>query len=158
MKRKNLYGLMSLLVVSAGLFIASCAKEGPAGPAGPAGDQGPAGPSAKVFDFSLTYNAGDSIKSYNMTGASTSDIALTYYKFSDNSYMQLPYFSADGTGFYIIPYFYPATGKLEVEIPNFLTAAATINFRSVLIKGTAKVPGLDYSNYNQVKEYYHLRD
>lgn len=156
--KKNLFKLMSLLVVTAAVILVSCAKEGPAGPKGDTGAQGPAGPSAKTFDFSLTYNAGDSLKTYNLTGSSSTDVCLTYYKFSDNSYMQLPYFSADGTGFYIIPYFYPANGNLEVEIPNIVTTSATLNLRAVLIKSSAKVPGLDYSNYNAVKEYYHLKD
>jgi hypothetical protein len=161
MKKTNTFKFLGMLAVAAGLFLASCSKEGPAGPkgdTGATGATGASGPQAKTFDFSLTYNVGDSLKTYTMTGSSATDVALTYYKFSDNSYMQLPYFSPDGSGFYIIPYFYPANGNLDVEIPKRISTAATINIRSVLIKSSAKVAGLDYSNYNAVKAYYHLAD
>jgi hypothetical protein len=143
-----------MIAVAAGLFLASCSKEGPAGPAGAdgaTGATGPAGPSAKVFDYSFTYAIGDSIKSTTLTGSAATDVSITYYKFSDGSYTALP-FSI------LTDYFYPATGKLEVELPGPISQSATFPFRSVLIKTTAKVPFLDYSNYNAVKAFYNLKD
>ena len=140
---------LGMIAIAAGLFLASCSKEGPVGPAGAAG---PAGPSAKIFDYSFTYAVGDSIKSTTLTGSAATDVAITYYKFSDGSYTALP-FSI------FIDYFYPATGKLEVELPGpAIAQSPAFPFRSVLIKATAKIPFLDYSNYNAVKAFYNLKD
>ena len=166
MKKTNSIKFLGMIAVAAGLFLASCSKEGPAGAngadgaTGATGPAGPAGPSAKVFDYSFTYAVGDSLKSTTLTGSAATDVAVTYWKFSDGSMIQLPYGSYEST-FYVINYFYPSTGVVEVEIPKrtATTGATTaIPFRSVLIKATAKVPFLDYSNYNAVKEFYNLKD
>jgi hypothetical protein len=164
MKKTNSIKFLGMIAVAAGLFLASCSKEGPAGAAGAdgaagsTGPAGPAGPSAKVFDYSFTYAVGDSLKSTTLTGSTATDVAVTYWKFSDGSMIQLPYGSYENT-FYVINYFYPSTGVVEIEIPKRIsTATSAIPFRSVLIKATAKVPFLDYSNYNAVKAFYNLKD
>ena len=162
MKHTKTIKFFGMLAIVSGLIIfSSCGKDGATGPAGPAGATGatgPAGPNAKVVDFSLTYNVGDSLKSTTISGSSANDIGLCYYKFSDGSYLLLPYYSADGSGFYIIPYFNPTTGLMEVETVKRINTAATFNLRAVMIKGTAKNPAVDYTNYNSVKAYYHLKD
>ena len=164
MKKTNSIKFLGMIAVAAGLFLASCSKEGPAGAngadgaTGATGPAGPAGPSAKTFDYSFTYAVGDSLKSTTLTGSAASDVAVTYWKFSDGSMIQLPYGSYESE-FYVISYFYPSTGVVEVEIPKRIsTPTAAIPFRSVLIKSSAKVPFLDYSNYNAVKAFYNLKD
>jgi len=111
MKKTNSIKFLGMIAVAAGLFLASCSKEGPAGPAGAdgaTGATGPAGPSAKVFDYSFTYAVGDSLKSTTLTGSAATDVAITYWKFSDGSMIQLPYGSYENS-LYVINYFYPST-------------------------------------------------
>ena len=80
MKKTNSIKFLGMIAVAAGLFLASCSKEGPAGAngadgaTGATGPAGPAGPSAKVFDYSFTYAVGDSLKSTTLTTHSKTDV------------------------------------------------------------------------------------
>jgi hypothetical protein len=154
MKQIKTFKILGTLFIVFGFLFTSCTKEGPTGPVGATGA---AGPDAKTFDFSLSYSVGDSLKTTTLTGSDATDVAITYWRFSDSSMLQLPYGSYENSAF-VIPYFYPSTGHLDIEIPIRVGTGITLTFRSVLIKSSAKVPFLDYSNYSAVKNYYHLAD
>ena len=58
--------IIGMFALACGLLFTGCKKEpGPKGDTGAQGAQGQPGPQAKTFKFSLTFNSGDTFKSYS---------------------------------------------------------------------------------------------
>jgi hypothetical protein len=190
MKKTNSIKFLGMIAIAAGLFLASCSKEGPAGPAGAAGADGATGatgapgPSAKLYDFSLTFDStsgtattlGGNYRRYQgITGVDTAkDVVLLYNVYVSSTsgikyYFGMPNVS-NGVAYNY--YYYrnttSTTGAINLVCSIEDPLDGTINpigvpsfvdkFRAVVIKATAKVPFLDYSNYNAVKAFYNLKD
>ncbi len=187
MKKTNMFKVFGGLAIAASLFFVSCSKTGPAGAAGATGATGAtgaAGPNAKFYDFTLGFDnsAGDAntlpgnYSAYSgISGVDTAkDIVLLYEKYTSstsgtNFYYAMPY-TTDGIAYNYV-YFRKAsstTGQIYVLVSiedatdatiNPVTTAFSVTYRAIVIKGTAgKNPNLNYSDYNSVKEFYHLND
>lgn len=154
-------------IALATLSLMACTKEGPQGQPGAQGVQGPQGPDAKTFEYNLTFNPGDTYKSYSgITGFDSGDVVVTYvFNASyggESYYVQTPYAAGN---LYVWTEFGGSNGNIFVNTTRAdgvagspWTATTTLSFKSVLIKssGLIKNPDLDLSNYNEVKEAFNL--
>lgn len=181
---KTIKRITLLVLISSILTTFSCTKEGkqgpagtngtngasgPTGPTGPSGVDGIPGPQAKTFNFSLTFNAGDTYKSYGgITGYDADDVILFFVHYetlSSTAYWSslpmifstlniVPEFS-DQTGFVFIN-----TLKSNGTAGSPWTSTSTLNFKAVLVKSSQMIanPNIDYSNYYEVKGAFNLKD
>ncbi len=153
------------------LTLVNCKKElGPKGDKGDTGAQGQPGPQAKTFNFSLTFNAGDTYKSYSgITGYNADDIIMTYIKYetlgTEGYWTQLPYLVGNSVNF--VPEFGDQTGLLFINTEKAdgtagspWASTATFDFKAVLISSSQKLahPNLNWKNYNEVKQVLKLKD
>lgn len=168
--------LFSMFALAFGLMFIGCKKEGPQGPVGPAGPTGAtgqAGPQAKTFVFSLTFNSGDTFKSYSgITGFNTDDVVIVYihnntYGGTDY-YTQLPYMTDAGSGgVNVWPEMNETNGSLFINTTwadgtsgSPWSSSVTYKFKAVLISSSQfiKYPNLNWANYNEVKSTLKLVD
>lgn len=168
MKAKSLFITASMAVSV--VFFQGCKKEGPPGPQGPTGETGPAGPDARTFNFSLTFNPGDTFKSYaGITGFDAGDVVLTYVLYETiggtGYWTQIPVILSDYVNF--VPEFSESTGFLYINslkadgtAGSPWTSSYTFAFKAVLIKssGLAKNPNVDLNNYEEVKNTFNIPD
>lgn len=122
---------------------------------------------AKVFNFSLTFTAGSTFKSYSgVTGFEPGDIVVTYIKYetlgSETYWTGLPATIGGSVNFY--PEFGEDTGLLYINTLNNSgnspwTSSNTFAFKAVLIKanGLKANPNLDLSNLEKVSEAFDLK-
>lgn len=171
---KTIKKITLLVVIASVLTTFSCTKEGKEGPPGPVGTSGPkgdAGPQAKTFNFNLTFNAGDTYKSYSgITGFNNDDVLLVYIfnaNYGADYYVQLPYMLGGATGINIYAefsevdgYLYINTEKADGTAGSPWTSTTTLGFKAVLISSTARLanPNIDYTNYKEVKTIFNLKD
>jgi len=194
--KKTILSFLSCLTVSAVLFVSSCTKEGPAGPAGPAGAAGAAGtngtngaagaagPSAKLFDFTLTFDStttgalpGNYQRYQGITGVDTAkDVVLLYNVYVSPTtgtkyYYAMPFASGGvaynyvylrntasttgGINLYCIIED-PADGSYNPIFSYTGSATDVEKFRAVVIKATTKNSNVNYNDYNSVASFYHL--
>jgi hypothetical protein len=158
--------VIATLFVAFGLMFTSCKK----GDTGPKGDKGDAGPQAKTFNFNLTFNSGDTFKSYSgITGFDTDDVVMVYVKYetlgSTDYWSPLPVIINNLVNF--IPEFSDQTGHLFINTLNAngtsgspWTSTATFAFKAVLIKSSQRIanPNVNYNDYNAVKKAFDLKD
>lgn len=170
---------IGMFALAFGLMFTGCKKEGPQGPAGPAGPTGAtgatgqAGPQAKTFVFSLTFNSGDTFKSYSgITGFNTDDVVIVYIHNNTYSgtdyYTQLPYMTDAGSGgINVWPEMNETNGSLFINTTwadgtagSPWSSSVTFKFKAVLISSSqfVKYPNLDWANYNEVKSTLNLVD
>lgn len=153
------------------LTLGSCKKEpGPKGDTGATGAQGQAGPQAKTFNFSLTFNAGDTYKSYSgVTGYTAGDIVMTYIKYetlgTEGYWTQLPYLVGNAVNF--VPEFGDQTGLLFINTEKAdgtsgspWGSTSSYDFKAVLITVAHRLahPNVNWKNYSEVKEALKLKD
>jgi hypothetical protein len=158
-----------LMIALFGLSLTACQKEGKQGVAGAQGAQGVAGPDAKTFTYNLTFNAGDTYKSYTgITGFDQGDMVVTYFNYEnlggEEFYVQTPYIYAAGN----LNLFVEVGSETGILFVNALKAdgasgspivgTITFRFKSILIKSTGlqKHPNLDLTSYKDVKEAFNL--
>lgn len=146
------------------LFFLSCKKEGPIGP------EGPAGPDAKTFNFNLTFNPGDTYKSYDgIIGFDTDDVLLVYVKYAEYGgtpyWVQTPIIVNGEVN--IFAEFSNDSGHIFVNseyadgsVGSPWTASNTFAFRAVLIKSSQikANPDLDLTSYEAVSDRFGLVD
>jgi hypothetical protein len=170
--KKTIKTITTAVVLTLILGLSSCKKgdTGPAGPTGTAGAQGQAGPQAKTFNFNLTFNAGDTFKSYaGVTGYDADDVLLFYAKYETLGttayWAPLPLILDDLVN--IIPEFSETDGfvfintlKADGTTGSPWASSATIAFKAVLIKSSQRVanPNVNLNNYEDVKKAYNLVD
>lgn len=165
--------VIATLIVACGLLFSSCKKDpGPKGDTGPAGPQGPAGPTAKYYDFTLTFGTSTTIQTYNMpSGSMYGKVTFVYLDTGFKDWVLLPYFE-NKPGF--VPVNYVAICDEVLEKINCRTDRGdnqtgspwAVNnvqkdYRAVVISasaGKSTNPGIDFTNYKEVKEFYNLPD
>jgi|GEM_PF-975265 hypothetical protein len=150
----------------------SCTKEGKEGAQGPMGQTGPAGPSgpdARTFNFTLTFNTGDTFKSYSgITGFDANDVILFYvhYETLSSTYYWAPLPMIAGN-MNIIPEFSESSGfvfintlKADGTSGSPWTSSSTLAFKAVLVKSSLLIanPGITSKNYEEVKRILNLKD
>lgn len=162
--------ILPFLVLS--LFFLGCAGEtGPTGPEGPAGEPGPA---AAWYDFSLVFSPTVSsgyFSLYAHTIYQDNDAVITYWKADSETFVQLPHtFYGDSitpVHFFTVidetydePWLWVMTEWADSLGGSPWATTAIVDFRAVVIKTVPgkSAPKLDYGNYLEVKEYYHLSD
>lgn len=160
-------------------MFAGCTKEGPEGPQGPAGTNGTNGSNgidgnANVKTQIISVIPGEWNTSSNTlyvvknVSIITSDIVsngavLVYWKSSgSSSYQALP-FTWPGTNEILYRFWYD-TGELELDIyqengppPSPTT---TYTYKVVAIQGDlqSKITGVDFKDYEKVKQYFLFND
>ena len=153
------------------LTLGSCKKEaGPKGDTGATGAQGATGPAAKTFNFSLTFDAGETFESYDgITGFKAGDIVMTYLYWENVGqeayWAQLPIQFSNQVN--IIPTFGEKTGKIYI---NTLKADGTdgspwqssisLDFKAVLITVAQQMahPNVNWEDYNEVKQALDIKE
>lgn len=124
---------------------------------------------AKTFNFSLTFNVGDTYKSYNgITGYDADDVILFFVHYeslgSTAYWSSLPMIFSSLN---IIPEFSDQTGMVFINTLKSngtsgspWASTTTLNFKAVLIKSSQMIanPNVDYTNYNEVKNTFNLKD
>ena len=166
MKNLTLKGF--LIVVAVIFSFSSCKKE--EGPQGPPGKDGNANVKTQIITVTPgEWNTNNStlyvIKDVSII---TSDIAnsgavMVYLKATNSSsYQALPY-TWPGNNERIMRFWY-SKGSLEIDIYEengpASTPTSTYTFKVVAIEGNLaeKNTNVNYNNYNEVKEYYNLKD
>jgi hypothetical protein len=145
-------------------------KEGPPGPTGTTGSKGDSGPQAKTFNFNLTFDPGETYESYGgITGFNTDDVLLVYIYWADYGepfYVQLP-FAENNNGISFYAEFSEVSGYIFVNTiwangnsGSPWSTSTTLGFKAVLISSAARLanPNIDYTNYNEVKKVFNLKD
>ena len=170
---KNNLQFVAAIFLFAVLALSGCkGDKGEVGPAGATGAQGTAGPNASSFQFSFnssnaTLNATNTLAIYEyLTPLITNDIAtngtVLCYIVNGSAYSAMPLI-ASGNQFS----FAYGAGEIAITISKLDGSAFTINpgiytIKVILIKGSAAARtqsnGLDYSDYEAVKSFYHLAD
>ncbi len=156
------------------LTFSACKKEvgpkGDKGETGATGAQGQPGPLAKTFNFSLTFNPGDTFKSYSgITGFTSGDVVMTYMKYetlgTESYWTQIPYLVANAVNF--VPEYGEQTGLLFINTEKAdgssgspWGSTASFDFKAVLITTSHRMahPNVDWSNYPEVKQALNLKD
>ena len=153
-----------IFALALAVTVFSCKKE-VVGPTGPQGEQGVQGPGATTKKFNITFNAGDTYKSYNpgFVDFGSNDIMLVYL-FSDNYgssdyYIQLPTIllgavnvypeiSEDGQIFI-------NTDKADGSSGSPWVSSVNLGFKAVHIKSStiALHPEIDWENKDQVADF-----
>lgn len=147
-----------------GFIILSSCK----GPKGDTGSIGPDGPGATTFNFQLTFNPGDTYKSYGgITGFDENDVVIVYMfsaTYGSDYYVQLPYMLTT-TSANIWPEFSEDSGNIFINTtkPTDInaspwTSSITLGFKAVLIKSKSFIEDVNYKNYEEVQEVYNLKD
>lgn len=187
---KKIKTVVMLVILSSILTTFSCTKEGKQGIAGTNGINGTVGANgqdglngtngqdgqdgvdglgAKTFNFNLTFNAGDTYKSYSgITGYDADDVVLFFMYFetfgSQNYWVSMPVVLGNVN---LIPEFSDQTGlafvntyKSDGTAGSPWTSTNTFSFKAVLIKSSQYIanPNIDYSNYYEVKGAFNLKD
>ncbi len=161
--------LMTLLVITF-VFSIGCTKEGKQGPQGITGAVGPKGdngPDATTYNFNLTFNAGDTYKSYGgITNYDTDDVVfffIYYENLSGVSYWTSMPVMISNINF--VPEFSDQSGYafINTTLSNGSspwTSTTTLSFKAVLIKSSQRLahPDIDYTNYYEVKGAFNLKD
>jgi len=174
----NTKKVIATLFVACALIIISCKKgdTGPAGDKGATGNTGATGqpgPQAKTFVFNLTFNAGDTFKSYaGVTGFNTDDVLLVYIfnaNYGSDYYVQLPYMigGAGAAGVHCYAEFSETSGNLFINTEwadgtagSPYTSSVTFKFKAVLISSSQfkAHPNTNWKNYAEVKSVLNLKD
>lgn len=125
---------------------------------------------AKTFNFSLTFGAGDTFKSYSgITGYDAGDVLLTFVHY--DTYGGTPYWVQTpvivNNFVNVFTEFETTSGHLFVNTLKAdgtsgspWTSSSTFSFKAVLIKSTGLIqnPNVDLTNYEAVKEAFNLVD
>jgi hypothetical protein len=161
------------------LFFAGC-KKGDTGPAGPAGPGGPAGPAGPQGPVGVAGNANVMQYTYgaqNLSSASFSTLQVTttldtmnrsawfvylYYQLNERWYF-VPGFGIGGSTQYRVSMGY-GSNKVSLYIDkvgageNFTLAKVIRIYSNGTVAGgiRAKLPGIDFTDYEVVKTYYKL--
>lgn len=175
--------LLAICVMA--LALSSCKKEPIKGDKGEKGDKGDTGATgqtgatgangtngvdAKTFNFTLTFNAGDTYQAYSgITGYNADDVIITYIKWETlggtNYWTQLPVVVSNFVN--IIPEFSETTGNMFINTEKAdgtagspWTTSNTFAFKAVLISSAQRQahPNLNWANYTEVKQALHLQD
>lgn len=162
---KNLkinYFLAVILVTVVGL---GCKKEGPPGPAGKDGNANVVSSTVTVSNWTYNSPSWEGLISY---GAITQEIidrgAVLVYVNTGNSWLQLPatfYQSASYSSTILVANF---TGGVAITFTDSdLVQPANpgpLTFKIVVIAPSQRIanPDLDYTNYEEVKNRFHLND
>lgn len=166
---KTIKTTVKLIAITCLLTIFSCSKEGEQGVTGPTGPSGASGPQAKTFNFSLTFNSGDTFKAYSGITGYTADDLILYYVFyeainSTNYWAPMPIIVEPIN---MIPEFSEQTGLTFINVKKSngqsgspITSTVTYAFKAVLISSSQRLiyPNIDYSNYYEVKGAFNLED
>ncbi len=161
-----------LLTLTLALTNVGCKKEpGPKGDIGTTGPQGPSGPQAKTFVFNLTFNSGDTFKSYSgVTGFNTDDVLLVYVfnaNYGSDYYVQLPFMSGGSSGVNFYAEFNETNGNLFINTEwadgttgSPWSSSVNLKFKAVLISSSQfkAHPNTNWGNYNEVKATFNLKD
>ena len=159
--------LIIVILIVGATSLTSCKKEGPEGPKG---DTGLPGPDAQTFNFDLTFNPGDTFKSYSgVSGYDAGDVVLTF----------ILYETLGGTGYWtqapviinnlinVVPEFsetsvilFINTLKADGTVGSPWATTVTVSLKAVLIKssGLRQNPDVDLTNYEAVKKAFNLAD
>ena len=159
---------LSMILIMLMAINLSCEKEGPQGPQGPQGPAGPSGPGAKTYNFNLTFNAGDTWKSYSgITDYNADDVIIVYIYSNIYSgqyfWCQLPVIYgnvnywpefSDETGFLFIN-----TTWADGSSGSPWSSSYTFGFKAVLIHSSvySKYPDINYSNFEEVAKVFNLQ-
>ena len=158
--------IILILTIATTLF--SCAKDGKDGAVGPAGVNGTNGNANVIGSNTVTLNSGN----WNAAGlyyysdinwsVITQDIVNTgvvmvYEDWGSGQWQVLPYVFGDlGRTFSF------NTGYVRIRFQNndnTQTAnPGSVTFRVVAIPSNARIVGVDYTNYDEVKGAYNLQD
>lgn len=123
----------------------------------------------KTFNFSLTYEPGDTYREYSgITGFDEGDMVITYVlnNVYDNDpyYVQLPYVMGN---VYFTPQVSETNGNLFIDVEyadgssgSPINISTTLDFKAILIKSSALIehPNTDFSNYKKVKETFNIAE
>lgn len=177
----------SLLIISLFVILfTSCTKEGPTGPAGPTGAQGvqgatgPIGPQGiagnanvtqytydNAFDFSANLD-------FNLQVSTTADtmnrsLWFVYLKYNGGFeyYYPLPGLGYNGSSYYRTVFYFDA--GLNKVIHNITRVNGSgesytgvriirVYANNATTGGRGALPTIDFTNYNQVREYYNLSE
>jgi hypothetical protein len=183
MKKLNL--LIPALLISVSLLFINCSKEGdegpqgPAGPAGPAGPTGPTGPQGPAGTANVIYSNWTDTVTYFLASATTTDTIIgsllapkltadilnkgeikVYANFNttaDPVILPLPLhggFVLGPNGFIDVVF---STGEINIISNRNIDG---LPLRYILIPGSApaRMPTIDWNNYEEVKKYLNLKD
>lgn len=156
----NTIKILSFVVLLSSLFASSSCKKGDTFVK--------ADYEAKTFNYTLTFNPGDSFQSYyGITGYDQGDVVITYVLYEtlggDSYWTQTPVVINNLVN--IVPEFSDIDGSLFIntlkasgQSGSPWAATTTLAFKSVLIKssGLKKHPNLDLTDYNEVKKAFDL--
>lgn len=169
---RNLKRVLSLVLITSLFSFFSCTKEGEKGDSGINGANGINGvdsPTPKTFNFSLTFNSGDTFQSYSgITGVDSDDVMLFYILYETlgttdywsgiplelGNVSFIPEFS-DQSGLVFIN-----TLKADGTAGSPFASTFTYGFKVVVIKSSQRLanPNIDYTNYYEVKGAFSLED
>jgi hypothetical protein len=166
---KRIKTVIMLVVLTSVLSTISCTKEGKQGEIGPTGASGQSGPPARTFNFNLTFNSGDTFKSYGgITGYNTDDVVLYFIFYetlaSTNYWVGIP---LNIPPYNFVPEFSDQSGYTFINVLKSdgtagspITSTTTFSFKAVLISSSQRLahPNLDYTSYYEVKEAFNLKD
>lgn len=175
---KSITTVLASMALTLGLIVSSCKKPekgetGPKGETGASGATGQPGPQAKTFVFNLTFNAGDTFKSYaGVTGFNTDDVLLVYIfnaNYGSDYYVQLPYMigGAGAAGVHCYAEFSETSGNLFINTEwadgaagSPWSSSVTLKFKAVLISSSQfkAHPNTNWKNYAEVKAELNLKD
>jgi len=162
-----------IFALSLAVTVFSCKKEvvGPTGPQGEQGikgdqgNQGEQGPGATTKKFNLTFNAGDTFKSYSpgFSNFGINDIMLVYiysdtYGTSDY-YIQLPTILLGAVNVYpeisAGGHLFINTAKADGSSGSPWVSSVNLGFKAVHIKSStiALHPEIDWENKDQVADF-----
>jgi hypothetical protein len=127
-------------------------------------------PTVKNYDFSITFGSSTTYGTYTLPSSLTSDDAvIVYWKEEGTGFLvQTPYIwyetsSSVGVNFWTeiggITLFVNATRADGSSVSPWTTTSVE-SFRAIVINGSARKvhPEVNYSDYAQVKQAFHLRD
>ncbi len=171
--KTKIYSFAVIIAIAATTLIGCKGKDGEPGAQGPqgqTGNTGQAGPEATTFNFNLTFNAGDTYKSYGgITGYDANDVVLVFALYetlgTENFWVQLPVVLDNFVN--IIPEFSSQSGYLFINTLKAdgtsgspWTSSNTISFKAVLIKSRALLahPGIQLKPYNEIKQILNLKE
>ena len=173
---KTIKRTVLLTLIASVSLLFSCAKDGKDGLPGPAGSAGPAG-NANVKSQTFTSNwvhigtqgqSGDGFLSTHSSSIITSDIVnngavLAYYFNSTlNAWITLPFSEpfSSWTSHWRYNYKNNLINFIKEDSDFFTSNPGNITFKVVAIASSARLanPNVDYTNYEEVKATFNLKD
>lgn len=176
---KTIKKLSMLLLLSSTLINFSCTKEGPAGPQGSPGPTGPRGSDGNANVKSVTINvaSGNWILSGNTyyfdsyISEITTDIinsgSVQIFMESTSStgvWLTMPWIEYINSSIFSTYNFNHSWGKVRIfKVDSDITPPSNPGvrkFKVIVISSSARIlnPNVDYTNYNEVKKTFNLKD